>query len=241
MRARERRGERQDALGAWRAVERHEQPAQADIADPLTFGSVCGDDEHRAAGARDDHQGRAAESPSGESPLAVAREDDEIDVLRPGEVDDLLGGPSLEQGDCRRELPRLEVVVDLGELAQSLRPSHLPVHRVVVVARRARDGRCLEDTQERHARGQGLRHRDGPWEGTRGERRPIQRYEHVADGELMAEIRTFGGWDCLLEWGSLATPGHERPITRGIDRIKRPDPSRPAIRPPKSAARPASP
>ena len=41
----------------------------------------------------------------------------------------------------------------LRELALSLRPSHLPVHRIVVVARRAREGRSLNDTEERHARG----------------------------------------------------------------------------------------
>jgi hypothetical protein len=92
-------------LSAGRAVERHEDPAQAELADPLSLGSLRWDDEQRAVRAPDDHQGRAAESPPGESPLPMARQDDEIDVLRPGEIDDLLRGPTLQQLDGRRGSP----------------------------------------------------------------------------------------------------------------------------------------
>ena len=65
-------------------------------------------------GARDHHHGRAAECPCGESPLAVAREDDEIDLLRPGEVDDL----------SRRAWRTLkqDKTVSVNELTMKLRP-----------------------------------------------------------------------------------------------------------------------
>ena len=186
--ARQRGGERQNGFGPWRAVQRDQDLVEAQLADALSLVRVRRDDQDGGMRPRDDLLRRAAQDPTAQPAFSMAGQDDQVDLMLLGELNDLFGRAALNQLQCRRHPTRFELTLELGEMAVGFGTDDFPLHGVHLPAR-TRSSMQLEHAQQRDPPGEGSRDCRRKRQRALRQRRAVQRDQDMAKRGTFATIR----------------------------------------------------